>query len=66
MTKTKDQRPTVTLKDLVRAWYDQTPDGWALRLMFRKDGQTGTMRFGLFETRDEAREFFVQLKQGVV
>lgn len=60
-----DTRPTVNMKDLDRAWYVED-DGWILKLRFRKDGESGTIQFGKFETKDEAQQFLVQLKQGVI
>lgn len=66
MTKEKDMRPAVGMEDLDRAWYEQLPDGWVLKLRFRKLGESGVMKFGLFDTKAEAKEFLVQLKKAVV
>ena len=66
MSTEVDTRPKADVGDITRGWYDQTPDGWILRLQVKKDGETGVIKFGLFDSREEAREFFVQLKALVV
>ena len=57
----------VTTKDIDRVWYDQTKSGmWIVRVRMKKNGQSGIIRFGEFLTRDDAKDFLVQLKKTVV
>ncbi len=66
MAEEKDERPTVSMKDFDRAWYIKQENGVMLKLRFRKDGESGVMQFGPFESKPEAKQFLVQLKHAMV
>lgn len=60
---TEDTRPKVDFNDLTRAFYEEKPKGWILRLLFKKDGQTGSIRFGYFKTKDEVKSLMAELRK---
>lgn len=56
-------KPKAKIKDIKRARYLKHNDGIILVLSVEKNGATGAIRFGTFENKAEAKDFYKELKK---
>lgn len=54
--------PQATTENIKRARYKEKDGKFYVEISVAKDGASGVVRFGWFDTKIEAKEFFKQLK----
>jgi hypothetical protein len=55
--------PKVTTKDITGYRYLPTKGGIDIRISFKKDGEKGCIVFGPFKDKQEAKQFYIDLKK---
>ena len=55
-------KPKVTFKDITQARYVERMGKYYVKIYFSRKGENGAVEFGWFDTKQEAKEFYIELK----